>query len=278
MHKLFLATSALSALGVLLTASAIAADLRMPVKAPPAPPAPVYNWTGCYIGGGGGYGMFDQEHDSISQFGVAIGPNVDTSGRGWFGTVQGGCDIQFGSFVPFLSGSMLFGGFADGDWGNIKGTNEASNLNLFGEEKLDQSWAAGARLGWLPTDRFLVFVSGGYTNAHIQDINFAVFPSGVVVNTLPAHRLDGWFIGTGYEYQLGWFPGLTWKTEYRWADYGSRTDTIDGPPPPPPPRAPPPPVFASSNSHLFVQTLRTELIWRFNWGNWGAPAPVVSKY
>ena len=192
MYKLFPATVALSAL-LATSLAAHAADMRMPVKAPPpAPPAPVYNWTGCYLGGGGGYGIFDQEHDS------AFGPNVDTGGRGWFGTVQGGCDVQFGSFFPgFLSGSMLFGLFADGDWGSIKGTNEASNSGLFGDEKLNQSWAVGGRLGWLPTDRFLTFVSGGFTNAQLQDINYATFPAGRVADQLPEHRIDGWFIEIG---------------------------------------------------------------------------------
>jgi opacity protein-like surface antigen len=48
-----LATSAIAT-------SVMAAD--MPVKARPAPPpAPVYNWTGCYIKGGGGYGMWNQD-------------------------------------------------------------------------------------------------------------------------------------------------------------------------------------------------------------------------
>jgi outer membrane immunogenic protein len=256
MYKLFLATVALSAL-LATSLAAHAADMRMPVKAPPAPPAPVYNWTGCYLGGGGGYGIFDQEHDS------AFGPNVDTAGRGWFGTVQGGCDVQFGSFLPVLSGSMLFGVFADGDWGSIKGTNEVSNTGLFGEEKLNQSWAVGGRFGWLPTDRLLTFVSGGFTNARLQDINYATFPAGLVIDQVPEHRIDGWFIGTGYEYNLGWLNGLTWKTEYRYADYGSRSDTIV--------TVPGGVQAFTSNSHLFVQTLRSELVWRFNWGNWGAP-------
>jgi opacity protein-like surface antigen len=37
--------------------SAGAADLPPPVYKSVAlpPPAPVYNWTGCYVGGGGGY-------------------------------------------------------------------------------------------------------------------------------------------------------------------------------------------------------------------------------
>jgi outer membrane immunogenic protein len=253
--------------GVLAAGSAMAADL--PVKAPimKAPPPPVYNWTGCYLGGGGGYGMFDHEHDSFTLTGVPIGPRVDTGGRGWFGTVQGGCDIQFNSFLPMLGGSMVFGVFADGDWGSIKGTSEISNTSFFGDEKEDQSWAVGGRLGWLPTDRFLTFVSGGFTQAHLQDINFVTIPLGFA-DVLPAHRNDGWFIGTGYEYNLGWWQGLTWKTEYRWADYRSQTDgivTLGGAP-----------AF-NSNSHLFVQTIRSELVWRFNWGGWGG-APVMSRY
>jgi outer membrane immunogenic protein len=73
--------------------------------------------------------------------------------------------------------------------------------------------------------------------------------------------MGGWFIGSGYEYQIGWFPGLTWKTEYRFADYGSRTDTIFFTPTGLP--------DFQSNSHLFVQTVTTQLIWRFNWGGPG---------
>src|SRR5216683_807493 len=55
MKKLVLALSAVAA----FTGSALAADLpaRTYTKAPMM--APVYNWTGFYIFGGGGYGMFD---------------------------------------------------------------------------------------------------------------------------------------------------------------------------------------------------------------------------
>jgi outer membrane immunogenic protein len=116
-------------------------------------------------------------------------------------------------------------------------------------------------------------VSGGFTSAHIQDINYSNL-AGVLVATLPAHSRSGWFIGTGYEYNLGWLPGLTWKTEYRWADYGSVVDFVDGPPAPVPPA---PVLVFNSNSHLFVQTIRSELVWRFNLGGYGS-APVMSRY
>ena len=37
-----------------------AADIARPaLKAPP--PAPIYSWTGCYVGIGGGYGLYNEE-------------------------------------------------------------------------------------------------------------------------------------------------------------------------------------------------------------------------
>ena len=46
--------------------SASAADLGVaPVYKAPPPPAPVYNWTGCYVGGGGGYAFWQQDASSL---------------------------------------------------------------------------------------------------------------------------------------------------------------------------------------------------------------------
>ena len=154
---------------------------------------------------------------------------------------------------------MLIGAFADADWGSIKGNLNPADVGLIGQEKLDRSWAVGARLGWLPTDRFLAYVSGGYTNAYFKQIDYNSFslagdPPGVFT---PAQNYGGWFIGTGYEYNLGWLPGLTWKTEYRFADYGSHTDPIAD--------SATGAVIGVMNSKRFVQTLSSELVWRFNW-------------
>src|SRR5437868_5540546 len=89
------------ALAALVTSPVLAADLgvRPAYKAPPAL-APVYSWTGCYVGGGGGYGMWNQD---IVDF------DADTQtqtggGKGWFGTVQVGCDYQ-------ASGDWVIGAF-----------------------------------------------------------------------------------------------------------------------------------------------------------------------
>src|SRR5258707_14095257 len=58
MKRVFLGSVALIALG-LGTPAAFAADMRV-APAPVAPPA--YSWSGCYIGGGGGYSNGQSTH------------------------------------------------------------------------------------------------------------------------------------------------------------------------------------------------------------------------
>ena len=89
MKKVILAIAALTA----MTASASAADLA--VKAPP-PAAPLYNWTGFYIFGGGGGGIWAADQ-SVVVTGTNVPLTIDhrQGGSGWFGTVGIGYDWQF---------------------------------------------------------------------------------------------------------------------------------------------------------------------------------------
>src|SRR6476646_1683576 len=88
MKKILLATVALVALGA--TAPALAADLaaRPYTKAPPPIAAPIYNWTGFYIGGhvGGAFG-----NDSTFN-GLVVNSNNDAR---FLGGIQGGADYKF---------------------------------------------------------------------------------------------------------------------------------------------------------------------------------------
>jgi outer membrane immunogenic protein len=255
MKKLAIAALALTS----LAGSAFAADMAAkPVyKAPP--PAPAFSWTGCYVGAGGGYGMFDLETQEITTAtGVASGAQIDQAGRGWFGTVQGGCDYQFASPFPLFS-SLVIGVFADGDWGDIHGnfTNGGGNVGLnSGEMKLKSSWAVGGRLGFTPTPSLLTYLSGGYTEAKFNDVTTTNFATGAFASTTPGAWYHGWFIGSGVEYSIGWLPGLTWKNEYRFADYSAQSIAELN--------AAGVPNGSSSNIHPFVHTVRSELVYRFN--------------
>ena len=261
--------AAVTAITLLAVATASAADLRRPapIQAVPAPIAVGYNWTGCYLGGGFGYGLYDQESRYIDT-GTVVGLSVDNGGRGWLGTVQVGCDFQIGS-------NIVIGAFADYDWSNIHGDMNAAAFGLgglVGEEKLNNSWAAGGRIGWLPfqSQQLLVFVSGGYTQARFDSVALTSVFGGGVVAGLAKHTYDGWFLGSGYEYQFGWLPiqGLTWKTEYRFADYGTDQVQLTG--------ATGIPLTAEFlESRKYVQTIRSSLVWRFNFGG---GAPVAARY
>ena len=78
MSQKLLAMIGVSAALLAAPLAASAADL-MPLKAPM--PAPVMSWTGCYVDGGWGYGMWNQDH----YFTDAAGSSVTTTdgGRGW---------------------------------------------------------------------------------------------------------------------------------------------------------------------------------------------------
>lgn len=253
-----------AAISVLLAGTASAADLRRPapVKAPAPVAAPVVNWTGCYLGVGGGYGMYNvDQHAILDATGAPATVQSTTGGRGWLITGQVGCDLQVG-------GSWVIGAFADYDWRNIEGDFHSRIGDTVGELKNKSAWAAGGRLGYLVTPGLLGYVSGGYTQAKFDSIdNMIGIIGGAPTNLRVAGgTFSGWFIGGGTEYALSWFPGLFWKSEYRFSDYSSETriQTV---------ASTGAPTGFSQVMSPTIHTVRSEIVWRFNWGG-----PVVARY
>jgi outer membrane immunogenic protein len=242
-------------LGALVTGSAMAAD--MGAKPAPmlmkAPMVPVYSWTGCYIGGGGGYGMWNQENFFETDPGrVQLFPMETSGGKGWFGTAGAGCDYQ-------VSSNIVIGAYGDWDFGNIKG--QFDNFFDSGTESEKWAWAAGGRIGWLVTPTVLTYFSGGYTQAHFDRVDLLGFflPPFSTGNNIPAHTYSGWFLGSGFDYAISVLPsGFFLRSEYRYSTYQaddlSRLDNITGLS-----------TGRAYNSKKFVQTVRTELMYRFNW-------------
>jgi outer membrane immunogenic protein len=234
---------------VALASTSYAADLpaHMPAKAPAMAPVAA-TWTGCYVGAGGGYGMWNQDHTTSGAGGAFF--SGTTGGRGWFATVQGGCDYQFNE-------SFVIGLFGDYDWSGMRGSfsDVTAGAALVGREKLSSAWAVGGRLGYLVNPQLLTFVSGGYTEANFDQIDLALLGGGAAF-FYPEHTYTGWFLGSGYEYRLPWFSGLTWKTEYRFSDLGNDGLTRF--------TAAGAPTAITTSSHQYVQTIRSELVWRFN--------------
>jgi outer membrane immunogenic protein len=277
MKKLVIALTAVAA----FTGSALAADLpaRTYSKAP-VMAAPLPTWTGFWISGGFGYGMMDYQHSEFDPTtGLLSSQGQDAAGKGWIGKVGLGYDYQF-------MGNFVISAFADTQWSNIGGQASYSNSVtpgsmeiLTGQYKQDWSWAAGARIGYVALPGLLTYFNAGYTEAHFKgtgyingDLSSGGFGtlSGVV---LGSQTRGGYFLGGGTEYAVTQIPGLFWKNEVRFSDFGNRTNsqictgiptsdcgTIGA-------------VHDLQTSHVYTQAATTELVYRFNWGG-----PLVAKY
>jgi outer membrane immunogenic protein len=282
MKKLILALTAMATFG----GSALAADLpaRTYTKAP-AMPEPVANWTGFYVFGGVGSGFWDADvFDSDHFTGTCVGcaGHSKMGGDGYFGTVGAGYDWQFDR-------TWVAGVFADGQFGNLKGTIHSNNADTFGQEKLRDTWAVGVRAGYLVAPNVLSYVNGGYTGSHwsgtsLQD-SFSVQATEF---TTPSFSRNGFFVGGGVENNLDIFgitaPGWFMKTEYRAAFYsgGPLTNSIPGAPFGPG-------AFVIIGNGLFfnpssdinfkpaVQTISTSLVYRFNSGGSALAADLPTR-
>jgi outer membrane immunogenic protein len=260
MKKLVLALTAVAA----FTGSASAADLaaRPYTKAPPPVAAP--SWTGFYIFGGGGGGIWDADtftRDTAT--GVPLTINQRQGGDGWFGTVGLGYDWQF-------NGPWVAGVFADGQFGSLKGTIQDPIFGLSGNIKMQDAWAAGVRVGYLVAPNVFSYVNGGYSGSHWSGTNMFDLGGNLVGVHTNSFNRNGWFIGGGVENNLNIFgisaPGWFMKTEYRAAFYNRKsvTELFDGT------------NLPTGNDIAFkpyVQTISTSLVYRFNW-----TGPVVAKY
>jgi outer membrane immunogenic protein len=261
MKKLLLALAA----AAVFSGSAIAADLapRTYTKAPPPFVAP--SWTGFYIFGGAGGGLWDSSSHVVTN-GTGLPLTVDSrvGGDGWFGTVGAGYDWQF-------NGSWVAGVFADGQFGSLSGSVNDPNIFLTGRIKMQDAWAAGVRLGYLVAPNVLSYVNAGYSGAHWSGTTLLNTFTGLPVGLHTASfNQNGFFIGGGVENSLNIFgitaPGWFMKTEYRAAYYDKKTITES---------------FDVNNAlgpdsitlKPLVQTISTSLVYRFNW-----TGPVIAKY
>jgi outer membrane immunogenic protein len=261
MKRLVVALTALAA----FSGSALAADMAPRYAKAPAPVLPIYNWTGFYIFGGGGGGIWSADSNVVSTgafgpAGTALTRDQRMGGDGWFGTVGAGYDMQFG-------GKWVAGIFGDGQFGSLKGSLSDSLFGFEGRVKLETSYAAGVRLGYLVAPNVLSYVNGGYSGSEWSGSSLSTIGAGggPVAYTTPSFSRNGWFIGGGVENNLDIFgisaPGWFMKTEYRSAFYdridlpGTVTPAFGGGP-----------TGTAITFEPWVQTVSTSLVYRFNWG------------
>jgi outer membrane immunogenic protein len=263
MKKLLLAIVGSVALGV--AAPALAAD--MPVKAAPPPPvAPIYNWTGFYIGAhvGGAWSDTDWFYPCSATNLLILSPcnlaQGGHSGSSWLAGGQVGFNYQVGRFV--------WGIEADFSATDIKGSNldAAFPLQEFLHSRTDFIGTVAPRVG-VAWDRVLLYAKGGVAWAH-DDYWLTLTPNQLLAGqTFAAGDATrwGWIVGVGIEYAFA--QNWSVKAEYNYMDFGTerifvKSTGIE----------PTQPNFEEDIGRK-IQVVKIGLNYKFDWSG-----PLVAKY
>jgi outer membrane immunogenic protein len=209
--------------------------------------------AGFYVGGNVGYGwgtnrsvnFSPNDPDSAGLFGVGLLP-LATSGfrdSGALGGLQLGYNWQFNR-------NWLVGLEADFDWSAMKGSGSGSSSFIFGggpvssntvNERVDWFGTARARLGYLPMDNLLTYITGGFAYGRIDGTGNNTFRPIVVENIggfgftcsggtatclsgSSSSTATGWTVGAGFEYAV--WHNWTLKAEYLYVNLGNHTTTL----------------------------------------------------
>jgi outer membrane immunogenic protein len=240
MKKLLLATVALAALG----APALAADMaaRPYTKAPPIA-APIYNWTGFYIGAHVG-AAFGNDNTFA---GLVVNKNNDAR---FLGGLQGGADFQFApNWVLGIEGQYSWLGDSNRSvtfpTGHVFNYDQRGLGSITG--RLGYTWGPG-----------LLYVKGGYA---YSDNRESLWLAGApVAFAFDKNHRDGWTVGAGLEYMFA--QNWSGKIEYQYYDFGRAAFVT------------PPALAPFGNFRNDEHTIKLGINYRFG----GFGGPVVAKY
>ena len=243
----------LGAIGLVATAApALAADL--PVKAPPVYVAPMYNWSGFYIGGNGGWGRSDDCWDVFTAAGAVLFDGCHDKSGG----IIGG---QIGYRWQLPNNHFVLGLEAQGDWANLRGSHVSFfDPTLTLGTKVDGIGLFTGQFGFA-WDTWLWYVKSG---AAVTSNTFSVSSTvgGVGLVSASSARWGG-ALGTGVEYGFtpNWSVGLEYDHLFMGgADYSFSVPNrlLTG---------------ALNRISQDVDMVTVRVNYRFDWG-----APVAAKY
>lgn len=227
MRKLLSFVGGLALAGAALTG---AQDARADGMARPQPvyiPAVArYNWSGLYFGANlgwfnadidGSYTTPPPDKHSASQDAGAIG--------GHFGIQH-----QFGNLVAGVEVAYSGTGLIGDKWGSSYSVgpdciNLSATANRTCQNRITNVLTIGPRLGWVPTERVMLFVGGGFAYGDVASRTL-VTSTGVELST-GADSRGGWFIGGGIEWAVT--NSILLGVEYQHVDLGSGTIRVTNP-------------------------------------------------
>jgi outer membrane immunogenic protein len=218
MNKMILAGAALAIAGTTTAGAANAAD--MPLKAPIY--APVFTWTGLYLGANAGYGWQDSTGGTFctDPTGVVGGPMCPSaqaaavSPKGGFVGGQLGYNYQSGMFVWGVEADIQVSHINDSF------TNPAVPFTTTMTRAADLDWygTVRGRLGIAFWDRALIYGTGGVMYGEEVLNTSVIAPVSAIGTSSSTHT--GWVAGAGLEYAFT--NNLSGKVEGLFYNLGSQ--------------------------------------------------------
>jgi outer membrane immunogenic protein len=267
MKKILITLSAL-AMG---TAVASAADLPVYKSAPPpAVVAPLYNWSGFYLGLNGGGGSTHKCWDLIATDGI---PLTAAEPEGCHNATGGTVGGQIG--YRWQATNWVFGVEAQGNWADFTGSNISQALffdNLFvNHTKMDAFGLFTGQIGWA-WNNILFYVKGG---AAVVNDNYTTVvnaagagaPLGTLLTNVSGTHWGG-TVGAGLEF--GFAPGWSVGVEYDHIFLGTTSSVQNFLPP----FTPADSVTRNINQNVDMGLVRVN----YTFFGYGGYPPVVSRY
>jgi outer membrane immunogenic protein len=247
MKKILLGTVGLIALGFAVPASAADLAARPYTKAPPMV-APIYDWTGFYIGANGGWG---QSRNCVDFLNVADGCRERSGG------LVGG---QIG--YRWQASQWVFGLEAQGDWADLSNQRVSLINPAFSTRtKTDGIGLFTGQIGYA-WNASLFYVKGG---AAVTSNRFSILSTltGTELAAASATRWGG-TVGVGWEY--GFAPNWSAGIEYDHLFMGNSNNSFSV--------NAVPAAFLNNRISQDVDMVTLRINYRF--GGYGSP--VIAKY
>lgn len=249
LRKILLSTAIVAA----AAGSAAAADLPYRSAAPaPYVAAPIFTWTGFYVGLNAGAG-FNNKNNGFTNtgFGTTTFSNTGFGSSGnstaFTGGAQAGYNMQFGSFVAGIEADINY--LDRGNNGGAMGTTGTSSTTAGGVTTTTvttYSFARGSNNNYFGTvrgrlgiafDRFLPYITGGFAfggkNGGVSGTTSTVTTvgagaptttTGVLVSNDGNGSSTGYALGGGMEYAFS--NNMSFKVEYLHVSLGTHNRTL----------------------------------------------------
>lgn len=226
MTRSILAAAAILALG----STAFAADLPARRGEVYAPIAPVFTWTGFYVGVNAGAVFTDNNIRTSGTAPFTIGnvlaerrpSSISNDEVGFIGGGQIGYNYQIGSIVLGAEADLQYTDISS-DVSRV-GTSGANSVF---RQELDYLGTVRLKLGYA-MDRFMIYATGGLAYGDVS--NRATFFSAAIPSQVDyvGGKSDvevGYAVGAGLEYAFT--NNLSFKAEYLYYDLGSRKVAVN---------------------------------------------------